>query len=96
MNELKQFLECLSLPSQESEFAKLPMIICSETIEKVSLSGVLRLTQKMNSSINISGKVENLSPHLYFDLVKNMATPTTSREETIPQNVGFSGKPVIL
>jgi hypothetical protein len=84
------------LPSQESEFTKLPMITCSDTIEKVSLSGVLRLTQKLNSSINISGKVyknrkcnENLSPHLYFDLVKNTATPTASREETIPQNVGF-------
>jgi hypothetical protein len=80
------------------ELAKLPAVICSETIESVSLSGYTKLhSDGMNQTSTILSRYknragyENLSLHQYFHMIKNGTS--RSRKEIIPHYVGGSGQP---
>lgn len=81
------------------ELAKLPMVICSETIETVSLSGALKVCNSPHTSTFINrykNRKEhlNLSLHQYFHAVKNAHIPTKIKKEYIPHYVGGSGQPI--
>ena len=79
------------------ELGKLPMVICSETIETVSLSGASRLQLEPNFSNNTffakyKNRVgnENLSLHQYFHYIKNDTQRSSSQKEIVPHYVGGS------
>ena len=82
------------------ELGKLPMVICSETIETVSLSGVSRLQVEPNFSNktffarykNRVGEA-NMSLHQYFHYIKNDIQHSSSQKEIVAHYVGRSGQP---
>ena len=85
------------------ELGSLPMVICSESIETVSLSGQTKFgkgndgdgysTNTLPSRYRKREKPEELglSLHQYFHKTKNN---TNNRKEFIPHYVGGSGQPV--
>jgi hypothetical protein len=82
------------------ELGKLPMVICSETIETVSLSGASRLQLEPNIYNNTffakyKNRVgnENLSLHQYFHYIKNDIQRSSSQKEIVPHYVGGSAIP---
>jgi hypothetical protein len=80
------------------ELAKLPMVICSETIETVSLSRYTKITDGSSNQYKTflsryKNRTELLdhSLHEYFHKVKNSATD--QKREIVPHYVGGSGQP---
>lgn len=81
------------------ELARLPMVICSEVIETISLSGYSKLSDgTFNASKTLMSKYKNrrsdpqLSFHEYFHLTKNQGSKKS--REYVPHYVGGSGQPV--
>ena len=81
------------------ELARLPMVICSEVIETVSLSGYTKLSSgTYNASKTLLTRYKNrtedpqVSFHNYFHMIKNKS-PKQAREY-VPHYVGGSGQPV--
>ena len=93
----------ITKPEAMCELGSLPMVICSESIETVSLSGQTKFgkgndgdgysTNTLPSRYRKREKPEELglSLHQYFHKTKNN---TNSRKEFIPHYVGGSGQPV--
>jgi hypothetical protein len=80
------------------ELAKLPMVICSETIETVSLSGYTKITDGSSNQYKTflsryKNKTELLdhSLHEYFHKIKN--NTAGQKREIVPHYVGGSGQP---
>jgi hypothetical protein len=77
------------------------MVICSESIETVSLSGALRCRENQgrieNSSIlnkyNARDEHIEMSLHDYFKTTKNKNIKSKTTKEIIPHYVGGSGQP---
>ena len=85
------------------ELAKLPFVICSETIENVSLSGCSKFKEASgSSSVNTmlgqyrrrDDRLQDLSLHEFFHLKKNKEKKRINSKEIIPHFVGGSGQPV--
>jgi hypothetical protein len=81
------------------ELARLPMVICSDIIETVSLSGYTKLSDGIyNGSKTLLTKYRNrtdglqLSLHEFFHLVKNKSS--RQGREYVPHHVGGSGQPI--
>jgi len=82
------------------ELSRKPMVICSEVIETVSLSGYTKLSSdgNYNTSKTLLTKYKNrtidlhLSLHDFFHKIKNQS-PKKGREY-VPHYVGGSGQPV--
>ena len=76
------------------------MVICSEAIETVSLSGVSRLQVEPNFSnktffARYKNRVceANMSLHQYFHCIKNDIQHSSSQKVIVPHYVGGSGQP---
>ncbi len=81
------------------ELARLPMVICSDIIETVSLSGYTKLSDGIyNGSKTLLTKYRNRtdglqqSLHEFFHLVKNKSS--RQGREYVPHYVGGSGQPI--
>ena len=91
----------ITKPETMCELGNLPFVICSESIETVSLSGKEKFnnsgegytTNTLPSRYNKREKPEELelSLHQYFHKTKNN---NNNRKEFIPHYVGGSGQPV--
>jgi hypothetical protein len=82
------------------QLGKLPLVICSETIDTVSLSGVVRVTNGTNSTYKtFLSKYNTRTTHLdkslhqFFHLTKNHIGPSKKRKEVVPHYVGGGGQP---
>lgn len=80
------------------ELAKLPMVICSEVIETVSLSGYSKVqSENSQPSRSVLSKYKNrqdlqdISLHQFFHLIKNKNS--SQAKEYVPHYVGGSGQP---
>lgn len=83
------------------ELAKLPMVICTETIDTISLSGYTKIYNNQNyQTTTLLSKyvkrlgLENMSLHEFFHMTKNEKGEITSKREIVPHYVGGSGQPV--
>ena len=83
------------------ELAKLPMVICSESIETVSLSGCTKFKEANNAkSVNTvlancrrrEEDMEELSLHQLFHATKNKDKHGNTSKTFIPHFVGGSGQ----
>jgi len=81
------------------ELARLPMVICSDIIETVSLSGYTKLSDGIyNGSKTLLTKYRNWKEglqqyfHDFFHLVKNKSS--RQGREYVPHYVGGSGQPI--
>ena len=82
------------------ELSRKPMVICSEVIETVSLSGYTKLSSdgNYNTSKTLLTKYKNrtidlhLSLHDFFHKIKNQSSK--KGREYVPHYVGGSGQPV--
>jgi hypothetical protein len=81
------------------ELGQLPMVICSEGIETVSITGSTRCSNETSTILSQYKKrpdtQEHLSLHEFFHTKKNKRLPATrSQREIVPHYVGGSGQPV--
>jgi len=81
------------------ELGKLPMVICTETIETLSISSA-KFQQGESSASTFVTKYKNrdenfksLSLHQYFMKEKNTDGKKTTTKEVVPHYVGGSGQP---
>lgn len=82
------------------EIGKLPMVICSEFIDTISLSGAVKVSNGVNSNYTTFLSRYNKrnihldkSLHQFFHLTKNTHTRSTSKKEFVPHYVGGGGQP---
>jgi hypothetical protein len=101
---LNHYIADRTIPKQEAmcELGRLPMVICSENIEMVSLSGALRCRGKETNNGNLTflskyenrEKDRNMSLHRYFLKIKNVEKRKRTTKELVPHYVGGSGQPM--
>lgn len=79
---------------------KLPLLICSESIETISLSSVSRVSSGYDTTYKtLIAKYNNRkdhhdkSLHQFFHLTKNANKPTNNKRELVPHYVGGGGQP---
>jgi hypothetical protein len=89
----------ISKQEENFELARLPMVICSEIIETVSLSGNTKLSDGIfNGSKTLLTKYRNWTDglqqsfHEFFHSVKNKSS--NQGKEYVPHYVGSSGQPI--
>jgi hypothetical protein len=82
------------------EVRKLPLIICSEYIDTISLSGAVKVNNGVNcnhttflSKYNTQMTHLNKSLHQYFHLTKNSKPESTIHKEFVPHFVAGGGQP---
>jgi len=91
----------ITKPEAMCELGQLPMVICSESIETVSITGSIRCTSDGATSTMLSqyknrlDTQEHLSLHEFYHARKNkQSTATATHREFIPHYVGGRGQPV--
>lgn len=82
------------------QLAKLPFVVCSETIDTISLSGAMKIENGVDhhyttllAKYNRRTTNFDKSLHQYFHLVKNNQSPMSKQRECVPHYVGGSGQP---
>jgi hypothetical protein len=99
---LNKTVSSRTITKQEAvcQLGKLPLVICSETIETVSLSGAVRISKNMNSTYKtFLSKYNTRTTHLdkslhqFFHLKKNNNLPRKMKKEIVPHYVGGGGQP---
>jgi hypothetical protein len=80
--------------------AKLPLVICSESVETISLANVSRVSNRYDcTNKTIIAKYNNRTEHLdkslhqFFHRTKNKDTINNNRKEIVPHYVGGLGQP---
>ena len=99
---LNKSVSTRTITKQEAacQLGKLPLVICSETIETVSLSGAVRMSNGNDSAYTTFLSKYNLrtthldkSLHQFFHITKNAKNPTKCKKEVVPHYVGGGGQP---
>lgn len=82
------------------EIGKLPLVICSESIDTISLSGMVKVKNAESCNYKtLLAKYNTRTTHLdkslhqFYHIIKNSHKPTKTKKEVVPHYVGGGGQP---